>query len=471
MATAPAAEPLVACPYTAGGCPLFQTVDVADSQRCAGSCSPAAPPPPPPPARAYSPRQPSSSSSFGYTSTANKRTAPPYFTAEDAAFLSELTGEVGSSLPAAAAFANDDSSWAGYLDFGISPNALEVPYMVSVPEASSSMPSPPLDALPPLPPQLWDLEDLLSRTGPGAKRVRTTPPPVAPTPFVAKYPHTDVQVDKPSPPPPPQGPTAGSPTSTDEDESEVVTVRSPSASLSLSLSLPLSLSLSLSLSPLEEASLTRPFVRPQPFISKLSYLLQHPEFEPWVRWDPSGQYLLVAHTKPHLLQILERFFRHTVTSSFIRQLNVRPHLRSPLAPTRPPLTLLVLLARADLRLPPRVDRPAPQHPRLDLVRAVRHAARRLTRDVLGGRLLGVRQPALLALGARCAAVPPRHTQAHHQGARAAQPQQEGAGAGGRCGGGFNGGRSERGGRGRERDERRRQAGEERPRDAGRVALS
>ncbi|GAA5937520.1 hypothetical protein JCM3775_001254 [Rhodotorula graminis] len=272
MTTAPAAEPLVACPYTAGGCPLFQTYDVDPNQRCAGSCSPAPPPPPPPPAHAYS---------LESTSTSTKRSAPSYLTAEDAAFLSELAGGVGGSV--SSALANDESSWADYLDFGISPNALEVPYLGPVPEPSSSMPSPPLDVLPPLSPQLWDLEDLISRAGPGAKRVRTTPPPVVPVPVALKYPHTDVQVDKPSPPPPPsQGPAAGSPTSTDEEESEVVT----------------------------------------PFISKLSYLLQHPEFEPWVRWDSSGQYLLVAHTKPHLLQILERFFRHTVTSSFIRQLNI-----------------------------------------------------------------------------------------------------------------------------------------------------
>ena len=61
----------------------------------------------------------------------------------------------------------------------------------------------------------------------------------------------------------------------------------------------------------------------QPFISKLCYLLQHKQYEPWIRWDSSGRYLLVAHTKPHLLVILEKFFRHTVISSFIRQLNVR----------------------------------------------------------------------------------------------------------------------------------------------------
>mgnify|MGYP002718864944 FL=1 len=61
----------------------------------------------------------------------------------------------------------------------------------------------------------------------------------------------------------------------------------------------------------------------QPFISKLCFLLEHKEYEPWVRWDSTGQYLLVAHSKPHLLQVLEKFFRHTVISSFIRQLNVR----------------------------------------------------------------------------------------------------------------------------------------------------
>ncbi|TKA53956.1 hypothetical protein B0A53_03235 [Rhodotorula sp. CCFEE 5036] len=59
-----------------------------------------------------------------------------------------------------------------------------------------------------------------------------------------------------------------------------------------------------------------------PFISKLCYLLQHKQYEPWIRWDSSGRYLLVAHTKPHLLVILEKFFRHTVISSFIRQLNI-----------------------------------------------------------------------------------------------------------------------------------------------------
>lgn len=54
----------------------------------------------------------------------------------------------------------------------------------------------------------------------------------------------------------------------------------------------------------------------------MCFLLEHPEYEPWVRWDSTGQYLLVAHSKPHLLHILEKFFRHTVIASFIRQLNI-----------------------------------------------------------------------------------------------------------------------------------------------------
>ncbi|KWU45114.1 hypothetical protein RHOSPDRAFT_33361 [Rhodotorula sp. JG-1b] len=72
----------------------------------------------------------------------------------------------------------------------------------------------------------------------------------------------------------------------------------------------------------EEAKEVEQVEQVTPFISKLCYLLQHKQYEPWIRWDSSGRYLLVAHTKPHLLVILEKFFRHTVISSFIRQLNI-----------------------------------------------------------------------------------------------------------------------------------------------------
>lgn len=217
--------PIVACPYTAGGCPLFQTYDIDEGQRCAGSCSPAPPPPPP----AFSPRAGPSSSSV-------KRPATSLLTAEDAAFLSELAGEgpgVSLSSPATAALLHQDSSWSPYLDFGISPGQLDMSVMAPLagPSTSTSAGSPSTlaDALPPqLRPQLWDLEDLLADSH-DSKRTRKTPPP-PPVPSgaaipVAEYPHTDVQVDGQSQMAA-SAAASGSPTSTDEsDETEVVTVR------------------------------------------------------------------------------------------------------------------------------------------------------------------------------------------------------------------------------------------------------
>ncbi|BGP40288.1 hypothetical protein JCM10450v2_004268 [Rhodotorula kratochvilovae] len=268
--------PVVTCPYTAGGCPLFQTVDVSESARCAGSCSPAPPPAPSPRPTPSAAATPSSSSS------AVKRPAPSSYSYNEALLLSELTGDIGLPLPSALL---KQDSWAGYLDFGISPEALEVPFLAPLAGPSSGL-TPPATSLPPLPSapapkqQLWDLEDLIP-AGHDQKRTRTTPPPDAYPGAAAaqvEYPSVDLPIGAREQA---QASTSASPSASDE-ETEVVT----------------------------------------PFISKLSYLLQHPEYEPWVRWDTTGQYLLVAHTKPHLLHILERFFRHTVTSSFIRQLNI-----------------------------------------------------------------------------------------------------------------------------------------------------
>ncbi|GJN90659.1 hypothetical protein Rhopal_003671-T1 [Rhodotorula paludigena] len=274
-------QPIITCPYTAGGCPLFQTIDVSESSRCAGSCSPA-PPRAPAPLRGYSsktapsPKPSTSAATPSSLSSASSRPTPGSYSYDDALLLSELTGEVGLPLPSALL---KQDSWSGYLDFGISPDQLEVPFLAPL-SGPSSIPLPaaqsPAAASAPKH-QLWDIEELIPPEG--AKRVRTTPPPVA-LPGAATsavgYPQGDLPVHEPPPAAAPRSP------STSDEENEVVT----------------------------------------PFISKLSYLLQHQEYEAWVRWDASGQYLLVAHTKPHLLHILERFFRHTVTSSFIRQLNI-----------------------------------------------------------------------------------------------------------------------------------------------------
>ncbi|GAA5824730.1 hypothetical protein JCM3770_003083 [Rhodotorula araucariae] len=262
--------PVVTCPYTAGGCPLFQTIDVSASSRCAGSCSPA-------PAPARSPR--ATPSTTAATSSSSKRPAPSAYTYDDALLLSELTGDIGLPLPSALL---KQDSWAGYLDFGISPEQLEMPFLGAVAgpsgftPAAAKLPSPP----PPPKNQLWDLEDLIP-AGQDNKRVRTTPPPVG-HPGAAAAPVEYPSVDLPA---------------VEREQAQVSTTASPLGSD-------------------EETEVVTPF------ISKLSYLLQHHEYEPWVRWDTTGQYLLVAHTKPHLLHILERFFRHTVTSSFIRQLNI-----------------------------------------------------------------------------------------------------------------------------------------------------
>ncbi|BGO99717.1 hypothetical protein NBRC10513v2_003945 [Rhodotorula toruloides] len=273
MSAAVSAPPIVSlpCPYTAGGCPLFNTLDVpADSPRCAGSCAPS-------PAPAAGP-SPSSAPKSPSNSAATPSSTDSLF---NALLLSELsTGQGGiDSLPLPSALLKQDS-YPSYLDFGISPGQLEVPPPATYfpqPGSSLSVQLPPRNAAAGAggeKHQLWDIEELVPLDG--RKKTRTTPPPAA-AQTIAYAGQADLSVL----PPLPQRPQAASPTPSDE-ETEVVT----------------------------------------PFISKLSYLLSHAEYEPWIRWDSTGQYILIAHTKPHLLSILEKFFRHTVSSSFIRQLNI-----------------------------------------------------------------------------------------------------------------------------------------------------
>lgn len=217
-------QPIITCPYTAGGCPLFQTIDVSESSRCAGSCSPA-PPPAPAPLRGYSsttapsPKPSTSAATPSSLSSVASRPTPGSYSYDDALLLSELTGEIGLPLPSALL---KQDSWSGYLDFGISPDQLEVPFLATL-SGPSSVPlpaaQPPAVASAPKH-QLWDIEELIPPEG--AKRVRTTPPPIA-LPGAATsavgYPQGDLPVNEPSPAAAPRSP------STSDEENEVVTVR------------------------------------------------------------------------------------------------------------------------------------------------------------------------------------------------------------------------------------------------------
>ncbi|GAA5925730.1 heat shock factor family protein [Sporobolomyces koalae] len=159
--------------------------------------------------------------------------------------------------------------WNGYLDFGLQPSEVDLASLYVPLPSGQSTPLKRVD----LDEGVWDIEELVP--GPRAKKTKfgdslsseiprsiRTPIPISGTP--APYPLSVL-----------------SPTS-DDGASEVVT----------------------------------------PFISKLCFLLEHQEYQPWVRWDVSGTHILIAHTKPRLLEILAKYFRHTTIASFVRQLNI-----------------------------------------------------------------------------------------------------------------------------------------------------
>ncbi|KAM0791352.1 hypothetical protein ACM66B_005819 [Microbotryomycetes sp. NB124-2] len=80
-----------------------------------------------------------------------------------------------------------------------------------------------------------------------------------------------------------------------------------------------------------------------PFISKLVYLLSHDEYKDYVQWDSTGKYIILAHNCPRTLEMLTKFFRHTTTASFVRQLNIYGFKR---------LSTTDLLATLELSLSP-----------------------------------------------------------------------------------------------------------------------
>lgn len=225
----PHRELTLARSYTAGGCPLFNTLDLpADSPRCAGSCAPSpAPPAPAAPSPSSAPKSPAAAATPSSTDSLF-----------NALLLSELSSGPVDSLPLPSALLKQDS-YPSYLDFGISPGQLEVPppatYLPQPGTSSSTVQLPPRNgAAGGEKHQLWDIEELVPLDG--RKKTRTTPPPPARSTSAAQTIAYAGQADLSVLPPLPQPPQAASPTPSDE-ETEVVTVR-PCASLSHALTDP-----------------------------------------------------------------------------------------------------------------------------------------------------------------------------------------------------------------------------------------
>ncbi|GAA5953943.1 hypothetical protein JCM21900_003061 [Sporobolomyces salmonicolor] len=269
----PAAQtPIVTCPYTAGGCPLFNTIDLSPSSpRCVGSCSPA-----PTPDAAASSAAASSNSKSPPPHSASNSSALNSVAYDDSFLLSELQ----PGLPLPTPLGQGREQWGSYLDFGISPGQVEVPGFAPVPERPA-LKRPPRSGSDSNP-ALLDIEEFLPPHD--FKRTRLTPPPALPDP-----------------------------------------------------------------TPLTVSNDLR-----KPFISKLTYLLEHQEYQPWVRWDASGNYILIAHTKPHLLDILARYFRHTTIASFVRQLNIYGFKR---ATTGSLLSILETVSLPQSVVPPGASEP------------------------------------------------------------------------------------------------------------------
>ncbi|ORY89430.1 HSF-type DNA-binding-domain-containing protein [Leucosporidium creatinivorum] len=240
----------IACPYTAGGCPLFNTILPVDTPRCTGGCSPVPASPAPP--RAASPPQQSAPAALAKSTTAIE--LPP---------LPDLTSS-NSTTP-------DDSLWSAYLDYSFTPQPFNsAPYLfpgqelvpLTVAEGSGAGGCGGLGEKH----GLIDIEELLM-----PKRTKVD------------Y-NSTAAVENVSAPPLP----ALDPLSFSSDEADDVEDDEPAT----------------------------------PFISKLVYLLGHAEYQQYVRWDPQGKSVILAHAKHETLEVLTKFFRHTTVASFVRQLNI-----------------------------------------------------------------------------------------------------------------------------------------------------
>ncbi|GAA5918421.1 hypothetical protein JCM1841_003955 [Sporobolomyces salmonicolor] len=59
-----------------------------------------------------------------------------------------------------------------------------------------------------------------------------------------------------------------------------------------------------------------------PFMSKLSYLLNNPDYSSVIRWNAEGTAFVFAHATQELADCFSRVFRHSNSHSFVRQLNI-----------------------------------------------------------------------------------------------------------------------------------------------------
>ncbi|GAA5893749.1 heat shock factor family protein [Sporobolomyces salmoneus] len=299
-----AAPPSFPCPYTAGGCPLFNTIELPKPQTpsCSGGCSPPAlpsessAPSPLDPSRKLRPISP-------YRAPTPSSSRPPSI---------ELASAVPSTQSQSA------EKWNAVLELGLSPSEVDLaPLYVPFPQRPSPQPQPSMGkrTSSASSSSIWDIEELVPPQGSQSKKPRFSSQPAIDLP-----PPRDLHFD------------ASLPAASASDR----TYTSPAPCVD------------------SEESFANEVVTP--FISKLQYLLDHPENDPWIRWDSTGTYVLIAHSKPHLLEILARYFRHTTSASFVRQLNIYGFKRMST------VQLLSILESSSLPISVSVPIPSPSTP-------------------------------------------------------------------------------------------------------------
>ncbi|GAA5828947.1 hypothetical protein JCM5353_005180 [Sporobolomyces roseus] len=266
MSASAAPAPSFPCPYTVTGCPLFNQIELPKptTPSCSGGgCSPA-------------PVAPSALLSSSSNLNDSLKLPPIGSRPLSPGRLPSLDFASSFAPPKPPLTNAASNEWQGYLDFGLQPSEVDlaplyVPFPQAQPQQSTSKRSGSGS--------IWDIEELVS------------PYPTA------KKPRVSSQTASPELP-------------------DLPTAAQQQQSMASGLSLPVDESRA---SPASSEGGNEVIT---PFISKLSYLLDHQEYQPWIRWDTSGNYILIAHTKPHLLEILARYFRHTTIASFVRQLNI-----------------------------------------------------------------------------------------------------------------------------------------------------